>query len=576
MTYRYFLPIGVKVYSICVVMLCILLLVATGNYMKMTTVNQEVQDVARFIAPIAKTIRQTRLLALEQELLVERILRLKSADPVQDVDVPLSSAFSHFQTHWQQLIHLDTEVRRQLSDAAKLADIAISQSEIRSDIVAFARLSPELGQLTQDHFRLQNYYKTIINEFQSEKEQGSLNTLLMRQLDNQEAVFNERISRLQTWLNDFTQQSVTEIQRQDQSLLWFNAILTTIALLTGLTVAWITSMKVTVPLRRLIDGGEMIRQEHYSSRLDIKSQDEIGELTHSFNQLMQQVEDKEKLRASFQDYIDPRIIELLAENPAGVPGKCHSATVLFSDLAKFSVLSETLSPEALVAVINEHYNLSGKAIFSVGGIVDKYIGDAVVAYWCTPFVDATCHTRLACRAALNLLEKMQQLRHALPDLVGVRKGLPPIDIRIGIATGDVVTGNIGTEKKRSFSILGEPLTLAETLEQANKRYGTHILVSEATKNHAGNEFVFCFATKLKSPRGEVSVYQLCGYKDAFPAENIIQLEALDKHINQWHDKQEQGHKDQFGAFLQEQAESESGLLRENPLAQYYLNVLRSN
>lgn len=575
MRHSYFLPVSLKIYGICLVMLSFLLLVAGGNYLRMTRVKQEVQDVAEFITPIAKNVRQTYLLALEQEILVERILRQKlnvTATEHGSSAVPKSEASISevSRVEWQSLDALNTRVNQLLMQTMSLAEEAIQGSNIRNDIVAFARLSPALEQLQEDHQRLQNYNKLIIEEFSPQN--SLLDDVLIRQLNSQEDVFNSRITNLQSRLNGFIQLSVLEIQHQDHSLLWFNGILTSLAFLAGILIAWFTSAKVTSPLKQLVKGGKLILQEQFSTKLSINSHDEIGELTQSFNQLMSEVAKKEKIRASFQDYIDPRIVKLIAQHPEQLTGMRNEGSVLFSDLSKFSSLSETLSPEALVAVINEHYNLSGNAILRVGGLVDKYVGDAIVAYWSPPFTDPSSHARLACRAALKHLEQMQQLRLSLPDLVGIRKGLPRIDIRIGVATGDIIAGNIGTEKKRSFSILGAPLVDAEALEQANKTFGTSILVTQATKEQAGQEFVFRFAGYLDAPKDAVALYQLYNYRDALSDTEINKFEELEAYIRRWLKRPDESNSEIFSTYLETFLQTTP----DDKLARYYLNSLQNS
>jgi adenylate cyclase len=114
------------------------------------------------------------------------------------------------------------------------------------------------------------------------------------------------------------------------------------------------------------------------------------------------------------------------------------------------------------------------------GIIDKYIGDGIMAYWGPPFTSAEEQGRLACLAALDQLGGLAAFRAELPELIGVKRGLPEIDIRIGIATGDVVAGSIGSEQTRSYTVIGDAVNLASRLEGANKTYGTRALISEAT------------------------------------------------------------------------------------------------
>ena len=114
------------------------------------------------------------------------------------------------------------------------------------------------------------------------------------------------------------------------------------------------------------------------------------------------------------------------------------------------------------------------------GIIDKYIGDAIMAYWGPPFTDHAAQARLASLAALEMLELVPQLRTELPELLGVRSLPSSFDLRIGIATGEVLVGSIGSELMMNYTVMGDTVNLASRLEGANKEYGGRILVSEAT------------------------------------------------------------------------------------------------
>ena len=122
------------------------------------------------------------------------------------------------------------------------------------------------------------------------------------------------------------------------------------------------------------------------------------------------------------------------------------------------------------------------------GVVDKFIGDSVMAFWGQPFVKPEDHAVLACRAAQAQLIALDTLRRELPDITGLRRDAPVIDLCIGISTGEVVVGNIGSENTRSYTVIGDTANLAARLERANRVYGTHVLVSESTARAVASQF----------------------------------------------------------------------------------------
>ena len=165
-------------------------------------------------------------------------------------------------------------------------------------------------------------------------------------------------------------------------------------------------------------------------------------------------------------------------------------SVFFSDLAGFTQMCEGLTPDATVRFLNGYFALMAQVIRERQGIIDKYIGDSVMAFWGQPFTDAERHAALCCEAALDQRAKLDAFRADLPNVLGLRVGLPRVEVRMGIATGEVLVGNIGSETARGYTVIGDTVNLASRLEQANKFYGTRILVSAQTRRLAGEAFDF--------------------------------------------------------------------------------------
>jgi adenylate cyclase len=156
------------------------------------------------------------------------------------------------------------------------------------------------------------------------------------------------------------------------------------------------------------------------------------------------------------------------------------------------------------------------------GIIDKYIGDAIMAYWGPPFVQEGEHARLACLAAAEMIERVATLRKELPEILEVRSLQIDCDIRIGIATGEVLAGSIGSKFMMSYTILGDTVNLASRLEAANKEYGTRSLVSETTILAAGDavearEIDRIVVFGQTQPQ---AVFEVLGKKDALTANQI--------------------------------------------------------
>jgi class 3 adenylate cyclase len=155
-------------------------------------------------------------------------------------------------------------------------------------------------------------------------------------------------------------------------------------------------------------------------------------------------------------------------------------TVMFCDMKGFTTLSEGVTPRGLVKIMNLYLSTMSEPIHAHRGIIDKYIGDAIMAYWGPPFIEEAEQAHLAGLAALDMIGRVTLLRKELPELLGVRNISVDCDIRIGIATGEALVGSIGSEFMMSYTVMGDTVNLASRLEGANKAYGCRCLISETT------------------------------------------------------------------------------------------------
>ena len=183
-----------------------------------------------------------------------------------------------------------------------------------------------------------------------------------------------------------------------------------------------------------------------------------------------------QIRAMFAQYTPPAVVARLIAQPElmRLGGEAREVTLMFTDLANFTTLSEQLSAEQTVEVLTGYFNAMTPIVHASGGTVDKFIGDAVMAFWGAPLADAQ-HAEHAVRAAMAMQQAMAPLAADLRA-----RGLPPIHMRIGLHTGRVVVGNVGSEQRFSYTAIGDAVNLAARLEGANKAFGTGILLSAAT------------------------------------------------------------------------------------------------
>lgn len=247
----------------------------------------------------------------------------------------------------------------------------------------------------------------------------------------------------------------------------------------GLGVSAIGSARVVGGLRQLVASTRAIESGEVSEPLSIRTRDEVGELALSFNRMVDELRSRERIKDTFGKFVDPRIVTRLIGSGADQAER-RTLTIFFSDIKDFSGISEQLTAGTVVNLLNSYFGSVADVIHAHRGFIDKYIGDAVMAFWISPFSAGDDHASDACLAALAQQEALAMLRAQLPEITGMRRNPPKLAIRMGIATGEAVVGTIGSDSARSYTVIGDTVNLASRLEAVNKLYGSSIILSEET------------------------------------------------------------------------------------------------
>jgi len=238
---------------------------------------------------------------------------------------------------------------------------------------------------------------------------------------------------------------------------------------------------------------------------------------------------KTQIRGAFQRYLNPAFVEELASDPSRLKlgGESRELTIMFSDVRGFTAISEQYSedPEGLTRLMNRLLTPISEAIMEARGTIDKYMGDAVMAFWNAP-MDDPHHGANACRAALEMQIRMvslNQLRKAEADTLG--RPYLPIKIGIGLNTGPCVVGNMGSDMRFDYSVLGDAVNLASRLEGASKTYGVNIVLGEETATIAGEEFAILELDllRVKGKATPVRVFGLLGAGEMATSEGFGKL-----------------------------------------------------
>jgi adenylate cyclase len=264
------------------------------------------------------------------------------------------------------------------------------------------------------------------------------------------------------------------------------------------------------------------------------------------------------LSRAFQHFVPPAVVDRILRNPDSlrIGGERRDLTVFFSDLAGFTSLSERLAPPALFGSLNEYLDRMTEVIHAHEGTLDKFVGDAIVAFWNAPDVQPD-HALRACRAALDSQKELQRFRDTLR-----MAALPDFSARIGLNTGLVTVGFVGARKRFQYTVIGDDVNLASRLEGANKAYGTSILISEATRNAAGDVILAreVDLLRVKGKQKPVRVYELLALASSGTAEQRRVAALFEEGLAAYRARRWVGAREAFEAVLA--AAPEDGAAKE--------------
>ncbi len=224
------------------------------------------------------------------------------------------------------------------------------------------------------------------------------------------------------------------------------------------------------------------------------------------------------IKSAFHHYLSPQVIDRVLDNPTllRLGGERREISAFFSDVAGFTSISEGLSPEALVGLLNAYLSEMTDIILDLGGTLDKYEGDAIIAFWNAP-VDQPDHALRACRAALRCQKRLAERREDFRNRYG-----HDVRMRVGVNSGPAVVGNMGSERRFDYTAMGDTMNLASRLEGAGKLYGVSILVGEETERRVREEILAreVDVIRVVGKKQPVRIFELIGEKDSVPAEAV--------------------------------------------------------
>ncbi|MBF9017102.1 MULTISPECIES: adenylate/guanylate cyclase domain-containing protein [unclassified Oceanispirochaeta] len=276
-----------------------------------------------------------------------------------------------------------------------------------------------------------------------------------------------RLGVITTVPEELAFEAIYRIQRR-------NILLMIMFVALAILIIYYYSKSLSGPIRKLVGATQAIEAGNYTLDLKPKSQDEVGVLTRAFLNMGMGLEEKERIKDAFGRFVNKEVAELAEKGEIQLGGEIKNATIFFSDIRSFTAISEQLTPEEVVIFLNEYMTLMVDCVNQTKGAVDKYIGDAIMAIWGAPI----SHGNDAENAVNGALLMRTALRKFNQDRGGDRK--PIIKIGCGLNSGEVLAGQIGSNYRMEYTVIGDAVNLASRIEALNKPMGSDVLISQGT------------------------------------------------------------------------------------------------
>lgn len=269
------------------------------------------------------------------------------------------------------------------------------------------------------------------------------------------------------------------------------------------------SMTLTSPIEKLASLIQMVSKGNFDVKatFHVKSHDEVGDLAKAFDHMTEGLKERDKVKNLFSKFHGSSVAEDLINNDIGVGGQSKEVVVFFSDIRGFTAFSEKRKPEEVVTMLNEYFAVMVGIINKHGGVVDKFIGDAIMAIWGAP--------KTTDRDPHNALRACIEMRRGLADLNEKRiaRGEPELMIGMGLHAGTAISGTIGSDERMEYTVIGNTVNTASRIEASTKAFGADLLVTDDVISRVGEEFILDYAgaAEVKGRTEAIKMYKVRGY-----------------------------------------------------------------
>jgi adenylate cyclase len=313
--------------------------------------------------------------------------------------------------------------------------------------------------------------------------------------------------------------NVTDIKATVRRSMLISIACVVAAMVISVAIGWRLASRMSNALGRVNDAMQRLKKQEYVKVAVVRTGDELEDLAHGYNAMVDGLQERDKLRTTMGKYMTEELVQHLLAGQVELGGKALEVTVMFCDLRDFTAMSEKRSAQEIVEILNEYFTEMVDCVMSEGGVVDKYIGDNIMAVFGAP-VSRPDDAIRGLRAAVKMREALAKLNARLE-----RSGRPTLRFGIGLHTGQVVAGNIGSAKRMEYTVIGDAVNVAARLESKTKELDTDLLVSQATYERAKDLFSTeaVGEIRVKGREQAVTLFKVLGLKAARQLEKPLPL-----------------------------------------------------
>lgn len=295
------------------------------------------------------------------------------------------------------------------------------------------------------------------------------------------------------------------------------------ALSLSLFIVFLFSISLTHPIERLVDVTHSIAKGDFDHRANIGSADEVGLLGQAIDEMAVGLKERDKVKNVLNKFHGSSVTDELIQGDLELGGSSKNVTVFFSDIRDFTKFSEAHTAEQVVSMLNEYFQVMVSIINRNNGVVDKFIGDAIMAVWGAPTATDE-DPQNAVKACLEMRVALQELNR-----IRIGRGEVPLKIGIGLHTGRVISGTIGSDERMEFTVIGDAVNQAARIEASTKAFGADLLLSKETADLVRESFMIAEAGKVevKGKSEALSLFKVRGYVDADGKEVELRTEYSD-------------------------------------------------